>query len=61
MMRFNRLFYRQIEFWLGCLLVLVGMGFLIIGTAFTMSWWLTVGDICIGIALIVDCLLDSPR
>lgn len=58
-MRFNRLFYRQIEFWLGVMLVLAGLVFLLIGQALTISWWLTIVEILIGVALIVDCLIDS--
>ncbi|MFC6290351.1 hypothetical protein [Levilactobacillus angrenensis] len=60
-MRFNRLFYRQIEFWLGVMLVLAGLVFLLIGQALTISWWLTIVEILIGVALIVDCLIDSWR
>lgn len=60
-MRFNRLFYRQIEFWFGVMLVLAGVVFLLMGQAFTVSWWLTIVEILIGIALIGDCLVDSLR
>jgi len=59
-MRLNRLFYKQVEFWLGCLIILAGLWS--IGTKLlTLDWWLALVEILIGLALVVDCLIDSAR